>query len=91
MLELHLAQITAFQYEPLIHLIITLFFAGLFLTIFLYGLIWMLWQFWVLVFILMILLGFYFKHYFVLENTIQKLYTFTEQLFKLLEPTLQKQ
>lgn len=90
-LNFHLAQVNAFQHERLIHLLVTLFFAGLFLVFMLCSFMWTMWQFFALDIILVILLGFYIKHYFFLENTVQKLYPITKQLFSLLEPVINSQ
>lgn len=71
----HLIQINFFMHERLIHLIVTVLFAiGTFMTIFTYlmveniGLL-------VLGFLLIILLVPYVKHYYLLENGVQKMYS----------------
>lgn len=87
-IKLHLAQIIAFQHERLIHLLVTLFFAGLLLVFILCSFLWAIWQFLALDIILIGLLACYIKHYFCLENTNQKLYPITAQLFDLLASTL---
>ncbi|MBQ6393836.1 hypothetical protein IJH74_01145 [Candidatus Saccharibacteria bacterium] len=85
----HREMVQNFQHERLIHLIITLFFASLtILTIIITG--------WIsciisdllvigplilLATILLILTLFYIKHYYFLENHIQKLYDFSKKLY----------
>lgn len=70
--EEHLIKIGFYQHERLIHLLVTLFYAiFMFLTIILsfynpLGII--------IVFILMIFLICYVKHYFLLENSVQYMY-----------------
>lgn len=70
--EEHLIKIGFYQHERLIHLLVTLFYAVfMFLTIILsfynpLGII--------IVFILMIFLICYVKHYFLLENSVQYMY-----------------
>ena len=80
-----------FQKERIVHLIITLFFT-LVTIIFLLILIWTLFTFapyaelipfYILVGILVILTGFYIKHYYFLENHIQKLYDYTAKIYKI--------
>lgn len=80
LIELHAMQIEAFQHERLIHLIVTCFFAGLLLSCTLTTVIWPVWQWIALDIIILVLLGFYIRHYYYLENTIQKLYPITQIL-----------
>lgn len=84
LLELHTEQTRNFQHERLIHLHVTFFFATLLFACIICTTIWPCWQFLLLDIILLILLGFYIKHYFFLENTVQKLYPLTQQLCHLL-------
>ncbi|MBR6964986.1 hypothetical protein IKH83_01585 [Candidatus Saccharibacteria bacterium] len=86
--EIHQETVANFQHERLIHLIITLFFAMLSLVAISISA----WVFTTIAFsfcllpiylvalILVILTGFYVKHYYFLENHIQKLYKYTEKL-----------
>ena len=88
LIRLHSEILKNFQKERSIHLNVTLFFA--LLTIVAVGL--MVWEvvtdgwllemipLYVLVLILVILTGFYVKHYYFLENHVQGLYKYTEKL-----------
>ena len=81
----HHEMIKDFQHERAIHLAITLFFAGLALAM-LGVLAWALaisdyywagvWPILAVALILVVLTGFYVKHYYFLENHIQKLYKY---------------
>lgn len=78
----HMVQIGFFMHERLIHLIVTVLFAiGTFLTIFTYllvdniGLLF-------LALLLIILLVPYIKHYYLLENGVQKMYKQYDRLLK---------
>ena len=71
-LNQHITKIKFFQHERLVHLLVTLFFA-IFLLISLYiSLTQNLFIY--IVLILLVMLIFYIKHYFFLENNIQYLY-----------------
>ena len=83
-LDWHLTQVQAFQHERLIHLIVTLFFAFLLLASFVGTMVFSQWPFFVLDVLILITLLFYIKHYFFLENNVQKLYPSTERLYRLL-------
>lgn len=81
-LKNHMIQIGFFMHERLVHLIVTVLFAiGTFMTIFTYlivnnvGLL-------LLALLLIVLLVPYIKHYYLLENGVQKMY---KQYDKLLE------
>lgn len=81
-LKNHMVQIGFFMHERLVHLIVTVLFAiGTFMTIFTYlivnniGLL-------LLALLLIVLLIPYIKHYYLLENGVQKMY---KQYDKLLE------
>src|SRR5574344_219185 len=83
-MENHMIQIGFFMHERLIHLLVTILFAiGAFMTIFTYlivdniGLL-------LLAFLLIILLGPYIRHYYLLENGVQKMYKQYDQLLLLL-------
>lgn len=78
----HMVQIGFFMHERLIHLIVTVLFAvGTFLTIFTYllvdnmGLL-------LLALLLIVLLVPYIKHYYLLENGVQKMYKQYDRLLK---------
>lgn len=85
LMELHRLQISAFQHERLIHLLVTCFFSFLLLTCTIITAVWPVWQWIALDFIILVLLGFYIKHYYFLENTLQKLYPMTQILMHRLE------
>ncbi len=74
MIDYHLATMNNFQHERLIHLLVTFFFGFLLLQIFGWALTFD--QPWLYFLSLVIAITeiFYLKHYFFLENTIQKLY-----------------
>lgn len=86
--EIHRESVTNFQHERFIHLIITLFFAALAIvavvatafeiccTGFMIEMI----PLYLLAAILVVLSFFYVKHYYYLENHIQKLYKYTKML-----------
>lgn len=82
MMEKHMTEIYFFMHERFIHLIVTVLFAiGTFMTIFTYlitdnvGLL-------ALALLLIVLLVPYIKHYYLLENGVQKMY---QQYDKLIE------
>jgi hypothetical protein len=79
----HLAQTAAFCHERLIHLLVTFFFAFLFVVAIVGTLILPDIPLYVLDGILLITLLFYIRHYYFLENHTQKLYIVTERLFRL--------
>ena len=85
----HHETMESFQHERLCHLLVMLFFV-LFSVVFIlfaswvtinYGLLLEMLPLYVLVLILVILTGFYVKHYYFLENHIQKLYDYTAKIF----------
>lgn len=71
-IENHLIKISFFQHERLIHLLVTLFYALIFLIFMALGCLHYI--FLVIAFILLIFLLFYIVHYFNLENGVQYLY-----------------
>ncbi len=88
LLETHLAQVQFFQHERLVHLIVTVLFAVLtfatFILLFLqlgrtedfpYGLL-------ALFLLLIVLLVPYIWHYYLLENSVQKMYAQYDELLK---------
>ena len=92
LMETHLAQISFFQHERLVHLLVTILFAILtFATFFLLymqmgfsvlaeeGLSWGLLALFLL---LLVLLVPYIMHYFLLENSVQKMYTQYDEMLK---------
>ena len=91
-METHLAQISFFQHERLVHLLVTILFAILtFATFFLLymqigfsvlameGLSWGLLALFMLLLVLLIP---YIMHYFLLENSVQKMYTQYDEILK---------
>ena len=71
-IENHLIKIGFFQHERLIHLLVTLFYALLFLIFSALGFVHYI--FFSIAFILLLFLLFYIVHYFHLENGVQYLY-----------------
>ena len=86
--EIHRESVANFQHERLIHLIVTLFFAMLAICaviatafeICTAGFLIEMIPLYLLALILVVLSFFYVKHYYFLENHIQKLYKYTKQL-----------
>lgn len=76
----HLIKINFFQHERLIHLLVTLFYALIFLLFM--GLGFIHYLFFFIALILMIFLLFYIVHYFRLENGVQYLYKQYDELNK---------
>lgn len=81
-LDNHMKQIEFFMHERLVHLIVTVLFAiGTFMTVFTYlltdniGLL-------MLALLLIVLLAPYIKHYYLLENGVQKMYVQYDRLIK---------
>ncbi|MDR2710043.1 MAG: hypothetical protein LBB65_01700 [Burkholderiales bacterium] len=85
LIAFHEQQTAAFQHERLIHLLVTFFFGGLLLCSFTGTLLLPSWPFFALDLLLAITLLFYIKHYFFLENNVQKLYPITEALYRQLD------
>lgn len=88
--EYHKEMVANFQHERLVHLIIMLFFVAVSLVLLaalgydiaVYGLMFEMTPFYILTAIVVILSGFYVKHYYFLENHIQALYEYTRKLRK---------
>lgn len=90
--EYHLEMVRCFQHERLVHLIIMWWFV-IFATVLLVATGWTLtleiqewWSLiplWGLTAIVVIMTGFYVKHYYFLENHVQKLYDLTKQIIGL--------
>ena len=86
--DFHRETMENFQHERLIHLLVTLFFAlfaivSLFVAawmISVYGLIIEMVPLYTLTLILLVLTGFYVRHYYFLENHIQGLYKYTQKI-----------
>lgn len=78
----HLIQISFFQHERLIHLIVTGIFAIMTLIIFLYALTYTSLMIIILTGLFLILLVPYIRHYYILENGVQYMY---KQYDKLIE------
>ena len=71
-IENHLIKIEFFQHERLIHLLVTLAYGiFLFLSVLIFTQIWL---FIIIIYIALIFLLFYVRHYFFLENNVQYLY-----------------
>ena len=81
----HMDKIALMQHERIVHFLVTMMFAVI-LSIFMVGMLLteniMLT---VLVTIIMILLVFYIKHYYFLENTVQKMYRIYDKILKMQE------
>lgn len=88
--EIHRESVANFQHERLIHLIVTLFFATLTISIVVLaifeiyssGFLIKMIPLYLLALILVVLSFFYVKHYYFLENHIQGLYKYTRELKK---------
>lgn len=77
-----LVQIQFFQHERLVHLIVTVSFAILTILVFLSCLLTSLQELFILVVLLLVLLVPYIRHYYILENGVQKLYEYYDLLIK---------
>lgn len=81
-LKEHLVQVGFFQHERLIHLIVTVLFAVLlFLSMIMLYIDFQLPTILLSIFILVLLIP-YIRHYYLLENTVQKMYEQYDQLLK---------
>ena len=88
LLAYHNEMVHNFQHERSIHLAVTLFFGGIAVLfsvlsgamILAYGVVLEAVPLLILMVILWILEGFYIRHYYFLENHVQKLYEWTEKL-----------
>ena len=78
-----IVQIHFFQHERLIHLLVTLFFGILTFLCVLYISLFPSIALFALNVLFFILLVFYLRHYYFLENNIQKLYSFYDEIKKL--------
>ncbi len=84
-LSQHMDKIAFMQHERIVHFLVTMLFA-IVLSIFMVGMlltenIMLL----VLVTIIIVLLAFYIKHYYFLENTVQKMYKVYDRILKMQE------
>lgn len=79
-IENHLIKISFFQHERLIHLLVTLFYAFIFLLFIALGFIH--YVFFIIALMLMVFLICYIIHYFHLENGVQYLYKQYDELKK---------
>lgn len=80
-LEYHVMKVSYLQHERLIHLLILIFTGMTCITFFVLSLFTQEILLHVLVLITTVMVFFYIKHYFLLENTVQKWYTFSDQLY----------
>ena len=78
-----LTEIGFWQHERLIHLLVTILFALLTMSVFILILFYHTWGTLALLLALLVLLVPYIRHYFILENGVQKLYTLYEALEKI--------
>ncbi|MDE6426536.1 MAG: hypothetical protein K2K89_10445 [Ruminococcus sp.] len=81
----HMDKIAFMQHERIVHFLVTMMFAVI-LSIFMIGMlltenIMLL----ILVAIIIVLLAFYIKHYYFLENTVQKMYRIYDKILKMQE------
>ncbi len=83
----HLVQIAFFAHERLIHLIVTVLFALMTLAVFLYTMSNPQPALFILLFFILCLMVPYIKHYYLLENSVQRMY---EQYDAMLKRTGQK-
>lgn len=80
-----LIQIGFFQHERLVHLIVTITFALLTMLAILGTIIEPQLALFVLILLLVVLLVPYIRHYYILENGVQKLYKYYDMLLKVLD------
>ena len=82
-IENHLTKIEFFQHERLIHLLVTLTYGiFLFLSVIIFTKIWL---FVIVIYIALIFLLFYVRHYFFLENNVQYLYKQYDKMKNIIE------
>ena len=87
--EYNLMQIGFFQHERLIHLLVTFFFGAVLIAFAVSGLVLMNLWFLVIAVISLILSIFYIRHYFLLENGVQKLYSLEREILKRFEKSIE--
>ena len=76
----HLQEIQFLQHERLIHLLVTIAFAGLVVFAVAMTLVWPYWGWLAMVIVILTTELFYLRHYYVLENTVQRWYNLYNQL-----------
>lgn len=82
-IENHLIKIEFFQHERLIHLLVTLFYGiFLFLSVIISFKVWL---FLIILYLALIILIFYVRHYFFLENHVQYLYKQYDKMKNIIE------
>ena len=87
-IENHLTKIEFFQHERLIHLLVTLTYGiFLFLSVIIFTKIWL---FVIVIYIALIFLLFYVRHYFFLENNVQYLDKQYDKMKNIIEKTPNK-
>ena len=84
-LEEHLVKIGFFQHERLVHFLVTMMVTIVFIIIFLHSLTVFNVGFMILDLILLILLGFYYFHYYFLENSVQHMYKQRDSMKELID------
>lgn len=77
-----LAEIEFWQHERLIHLLVTVLFAVLTMAVLLVSMFYVSLPLLLLLLLFLALLVPYLRHYYILENGVQKLYTFYEELLR---------
>lgn len=76
----HMDKIAFMQHERIVHFLVTMLFAVI-LTIFMTAMLFTQnLAILILVTIILVLLGFYIKHYYFLENTVQKMYRIYDEI-----------
>ncbi len=78
--ERHLQQIQFLQHERLIHLLVTITFAILIMLTISLSIAWPHWGWLAIIGVLLVTELFYLKHYYWLENTVQRWYGLYDQL-----------
>jgi hypothetical protein len=76
-----LIQIAFFQHERLIHFLVTMLFVLITIICLICSFITDLFGLYIIGFFLLIVIGFYIKHYYILENGVQYLYNEYDRLF----------
>ena len=84
-LDEHLIKIGFYQHERLVHFLVTMMVTIVFIIIFLHSLTVFNIGFLVLDSILLILLGFYYFHYYFLENSVQHMYKQRDSMKELID------
>lgn len=82
-IENHLIKISFYQHERLVHLIVTVLFALLSIISLLYTITIPSIGMMLLTFMFILLLVPYIMHYYYLENNVQKLYTYYDEMIKI--------